>query len=220
MADDNRGLVAAGARLVWRRRGLLWWIFAVNFVLGAMGTLLMARELNRALKHSLAGEQLFRGFDLGMFYELVRLPEVKLLRFTTGSYGFAALFALFMLFVSGGILETYRQGRRRIATGDFFAASGAFFWRFVRLMLFSLVPFALLGNAYLGLETGFRLPRRQGGRRSSRLCHLAGWASSFLFCSRCLCGCGSTLPRCTPSPAMSAACSGALGGASPSRGGR
>lgn len=118
-----------------------------------MGTLLMARELNRALKHSLAGEQLFRGFDLGMFYELVRLPEVKLLRFTTGSYGFAALFALFMLFVSGGILETYRQGRRRIATGDFFAASGAFFWRFVRLMLFSLIPFALLGNAYLGLET-------------------------------------------------------------------
>jgi len=153
MEGDNRRLMAAGARLVWRRRGLLWWVFAVNFLLGVMGTFPMARELNRALRHSLEGEQLFKGFDLGMFYELVRLPEVELLRFTTSSYGFAALFALFMLFVSGGILETYRQGRRRISTGDFFAASGAFFWRFVRLMLFSLVPFALLGNAYLGLET-------------------------------------------------------------------
>src|SRR5271165_3183736 len=88
-----------------------------------------------------------------MFYELLRAPEINLLRYTTSSYLFAALFAVFMLFISGGILEVYRQDRRRIDTGDFFAASGAFFWRFVRLMLFSLVPFALLGNAYLGVET-------------------------------------------------------------------
>ena len=81
MADDNRGLVAAGAGLVWRRRSVLWWIFAVNIVLGALGTLPAARQLNRALRHTLAGEQLFKGFDLGMFYELQRLPEVNLLRF-------------------------------------------------------------------------------------------------------------------------------------------
>ena len=59
---------------------------------------------------------------------------------------------MFMLFVSGGILETYRQGRRRISVGDFFAVSGAFFWRFVRLTLFSLVPFALLREAYFEVE--------------------------------------------------------------------
>jgi hypothetical protein len=153
MAGNNRGLLAAGASLVWRRRSVLWWIFAVNTGLGALGTLPVARQLNRTLGHTLAGKQLFNGFDLGMFYELVRLPEVNLFRFATSSYAFAALFALFMLFVSGGILETYLQGRRRISTGDFFTASGAFFWRFVRLMLFSLVPFALLGNAYLGVET-------------------------------------------------------------------
>ena len=153
MADDNRGLLAEGAGLVWRRRSVLWWVFAVNLVLGAMGTLPAARQLNRALRHSLAGEQLFKGFDLGMFYELTRLPEVNLYRFTTGSYAFAALFAIFMLFVSGGILETYRQGRRRISAGDFFAASGDFFWRFVRLMVLSFVPFGLIGAAYFDVET-------------------------------------------------------------------
>ena len=152
MADDNRGLLAEGAGLVWRRRSVLWWVFAVNIVLGAMGTLPAARQLNRTLRHSLAGEQLFKGFDLGMFYELTRLPEVNLYRFTTGSYAFAALFAIFMLFVSGGILEVYRQGRRRISTGDFFSASGDFFWRFVRLMLLSLVPFGLIGAAYFDVE--------------------------------------------------------------------
>ncbi len=152
MADARKGFVTAGASLLWRRRSLLWWVFAVNLALGGLGTLPAARQLKHALEHRLAGEQLFKGFDLGMFYELLRVPEVNLLRFTTSSYLFAALFAICMLFISGGILEVYRQDRRRIDTRDFFAASGAFFWRFARLMLFSLVPFALLGNAYLGVE--------------------------------------------------------------------
>ena len=152
MPADQKGFVAAGASLVWRRMGVLWWVFAVNIALGAAGTLPVALHLNKVLHHTLAGEQLFKGFDLGMFYELMRVPEVNLFRFTTSSYAFAALFAVFMLFISGGILEVYRQDRR-LNTGEFFAASGGFFWRFVRLMLFSLVPFALLYNAYLGVET-------------------------------------------------------------------
>jgi hypothetical protein len=151
MTDERKGLVAAGASLVWRRQSVLWWVFAVNIVLGALGTLPAALQLKRVLGHSLAGEQLIKGFDLGMFYELVRVPEVSLLRFTTASYMFAGLFALFMLFVNGGILQGFRQDRP-LSTSDFFAASGLFFWRFVRLALFSLVPFALLGNAYLAVE--------------------------------------------------------------------
>jgi len=151
ITDDCKGLVAAGASLVWHRRGILWWVFGVNIALGALGTLPAARQLKYSLGHRLAGEQLFKGFDLGMFYELMRVPDVSLSRFATASYLFAALFALFMLFVSGGILQEYRQDRK-LSTGDFFGASGSFFWRFVRLTLFSLVPFALLGNTYLGIE--------------------------------------------------------------------
>ncbi len=151
VANAKQGLVAAGAGLVWRRRGVLWWVFGVNVALGALGTIPAAMQLNKALHHTLAGEQLVKGFDLGMFYELLRVPEVNLFRFTTGSYVFAFLFALFMLFVSGGILEVYRQDRR-LDTGDFFAASGAFFWRFVRLALFSLVPFVFIGSLYQQIE--------------------------------------------------------------------
>src|SRR5271157_2020287 len=132
VANGKQGLVAAGASLVWRRRGILWWVFAVNILLGVLGILPAAMQLNKALHHTLAGEQLVKGFDLGMFYELQHLPEVSLQRFRTSSYAFAALFAVFMLFISGGILEVYRQDRRRVDTGDFFATSGAFFWRFVR----------------------------------------------------------------------------------------
>ena len=140
MADNEKGVVAAGFGLLWRRQGILWWVFAVNFVCGALGTIPAMLALHRTLAHSLAGQPLSKGFDVGMFVELLRLPNVSLMHSSTTSYIFAFVFFLFMLFVSGGILETYHQDRK-LTTGDFFAASGAVFWRFVRLMLLSLVPF-------------------------------------------------------------------------------
>ncbi len=147
MANNSKGLLTSGFHLLWRRRRILWWVFAVNFVCGAMGTLPAAISLNRALHHTLAGQPLAKGFNLGMFIELLRLPEVSLMRASTTSYIFAFLFFLFMLFVSGGILEAYRDDRT-LSTSEFFAASGAFFWRFVRLLLLSLVPFAFLWTMY------------------------------------------------------------------------
>ncbi len=151
MADNEKASVGAGFSLLWRRQGVLWWLFVVNFLCGAMGTVAAVKTLRHALGHSLAGQPLTKGFDLGMFIELLRLPDVSLMRSSTTSYLFAFVFFLFMLFVSGGILETYRQDRR-LNTGEFFAASGAFFWRFVRLMLLSIVPFAIAGSIYQSLD--------------------------------------------------------------------
>ncbi len=151
MADENKGLVAAGASLVWRRQRVLWWVYAVNLVLGLLGAAGAHSQLDKLLKFSLAGEGLTKGFDFGMFLELVARPEANLLRSAGSSVLFACLFPLFMIFVTGGILEVYRQDRRFTA-GDFFAASGVFFWRFVRLALFSLVPFGILFGILSGVN--------------------------------------------------------------------
>ena len=32
MADERKGVVAAGFSLLWRRQGVLWWMFVVNLV--------------------------------------------------------------------------------------------------------------------------------------------------------------------------------------------
>ena len=153
MADDsNKGLVAAGAGLVWRRQRILWWVYVVNLVLGGLGAAGAARILSEYLGHSLAGEQLVNRFDLGMFAELITRPEVSLMRTSGSSVVFAALFALFMLFIGGGILEVYRQDRK-LSSEEFFAASGAFFWRFFRLMLLSLIPFGILQGINGGISS-------------------------------------------------------------------
>ncbi|MFZ0313100.1 MAG: hypothetical protein WAL85_10380 [Candidatus Korobacteraceae bacterium] len=151
MADDQKGPVAAGFSLLWRRQGVLWWVFVVNAVCGALGTVPAAMRTGHALAHGLAGQKLTNGFDLGMLIELFRVPDVNLMRYSTSSYIFAGLFFLFMILVTGGILETYRQDRR-LDTGEFFAASGAYFWRFVRLMLLSIIPFVIVGMIYQGLS--------------------------------------------------------------------
>jgi len=151
MDDHDKGLVAAGAALVWRRQRVLWWVYVVNLALGLLGTAGARTQLEHLLKHSLAGESLSKGFDLGMFFELVNVPDANLMRSMRSSLLFVLLFPLFMLFVTGGILSVYREDRRFTA-GDFFAASGAFFWRFVRLALFSLIPFGILGAAYSGVR--------------------------------------------------------------------
>jgi hypothetical protein len=151
MADEQKGPIAAGFSLLLRRQGILWWVFVVNFVCGALGSAPAIQQLHRVLHRTLAGQKLSQGFDLGMFVELLRVPDADIMRSATASYVLAGLFFLFMLFVSGGILEVYRQDRR-LTTGDFFAASGAFFWRFVRLMLLSIIPFAIVGSIYQGLD--------------------------------------------------------------------
>jgi hypothetical protein len=119
----------------------------VNLVLGAIGAHEAAHSLNQALGHSLAGKPLYERFDFAMFLELVDRPQVNLLNSHGLSLISSVLFFLFMLFVAGGIVAVYFEDRK-FTTGEFFAASGGYFWRFVRLMLFSLVPLAVLGFLY------------------------------------------------------------------------
>ncbi len=151
MADERKGVVAAGFGLLWRRQGVLWWVFIVSLVLGGLGALPATSNIGQELNHSLAGQRLTTRFDLGMYFELVRLPHVDITRYRPAIGVSVFLFFLFMLFVTGGILETYRQDRR-LNTGEFFAASGAFFWRFVRLLLLSIIPFVIVGMIYQGLS--------------------------------------------------------------------
>jgi hypothetical protein len=160
MTHDQKGATGAGFRLLWRRQGVLWWIFVVNLICGALGTVPAMLALHRALEHSLAGQPLTHRFDLGMLAELFRLPDVSLWRFSTNSYLFAFVFMVFMLFVTGGVLETYRADRR-LTTGEFFTASGAFFWPFVRLLLISIIPFVSVSVIYSALS---KLADRVGDR--------------------------------------------------------
>ena len=137
---------SAGFGLLFRRQYLLWWVFAVNFVLAAMATLPAAASMAGVMGHSLYSNRLVTGFDVSVLIELLMRPQVH--GGTTLTL-FPLIFFFFMLLAEGGILLSYRQDRR-LGAGEFFGAGGKFFWRFVRLavcLLVLLIPVFFAWNA-------------------------------------------------------------------------
>jgi hypothetical protein len=146
MAAQNSGFFLAGAGLVWRRQRVLWFIFAVNLILGFFSIRGLASRTGDMLNHSLASDRLVHGFDLAAIGGIAQQPGVSPLDVSATALAYSLVFFAFMLFITGGILEAYRRDSR-MTTAEFFESSGAFLWRFVRLVIFlllCLIPIAIL----------------------------------------------------------------------------
>ena len=147
--SNSKGMVRTGASLVWRHQRVLWWVFAVNFILALLGAGAARRMFGNMLDHSLASSDITGWFNVTRYIELLSQPEVSFQTVATASYVTQLIFFIFMLFVLGGILVVYREDRK-ISTAEFFENSGLYFWRFVRLTLLSLIPFGVCFAIYQG----------------------------------------------------------------------
>jgi hypothetical protein len=146
VSDPNKSPFVAGLGLVCRRQSVLWWIFAVNFVLACMGAGTFARQVSPVLDHSLESQALVHGFNPIVLTALLMEPH--------GAHGAGTasaclilVFFVFMLFVEGGLLEVYRLDRR-LTKSEFFEASGRFFCRFVRLLIMLLIVLIPVGIVF------------------------------------------------------------------------
>src|SRR5258707_9982628 len=137
------GPIRDGFFLVWRHQRLVWWIFFVNLVLGFFASLAPGAVLHSVLDKSLYTEQMSKHFDATVFAELLTKPEVSTLPWMTGSLAAGVIFLFYMLFISGGVLAIYHQDRK-LTGGQFFESCGDFFWRMVRLLFWSIIPFAMV----------------------------------------------------------------------------
>jgi hypothetical protein len=95
------------------------------------------------LDKSLYSEEMSKHFDAAVFLELLMKPEVSTAPWMAGSLAAGLIFLFYMLFISGGVLATYHQDRK-LTGGQFFESCGEFFWRMVRLLLWSIIPFAIV----------------------------------------------------------------------------
>ena len=136
------GIVSESWRVTWGHRRLIYWVFLVSLIFAWISSRGINREISRVLDTSLASQDLVNGFDLSRFVELTKSPEVNFTDSTPIAVTLSFVFLVYMLFITGGVLQTYREDRR-LSLGDFFEACGHNFWRFVRLMLWSLIPFAI-----------------------------------------------------------------------------
>lgn len=91
-------------------------------------------KLDGVTDHSLQAQRLSDMFDVGSFSALSSNPEVKLFEVAGVSIWFSLVFFGIVFFLTGGILEAYRSGRK-LTTREFFEACGSYFWRWVRLFI-------------------------------------------------------------------------------------
>ncbi len=141
-----------GFFLVWRQQRLVWWIFFVNLVLGLLAGLIPRAVLHTTLDQSLYSQQLSKGFDASVFLELLSKPEISATPWTAGSVIVGIIFLFYMLFLSGGILSAFHLDRR-FTRGQFFEFCGDFFWRMVRLLLCSIIPFGIVFGLFSAVNT-------------------------------------------------------------------
>src|SRR5664279_2570268 len=141
-----------GFSLVWRHQRLVWWIFVVNLFLGFFAFLGPHLGLHSVLGKSMYSRQLSQRFDASVFLELLARPDISLSPAIAGSAVLSIVFFFYVLFLSGGILSTYTYDRK-LTNNDFFGACGRFFWRMFRLLLCSLIPFAIAFAAVARVQT-------------------------------------------------------------------
>jgi hypothetical protein len=132
-----------GFSLVWHHQRLVWWIFFVSLLLGFLASIAPLLAVHATLDKSLYSRHLSQGFDVTVFMEMLAKPEVSLSSALAGSAVISFIFLFYMLFLSGGILSVY-VGDRKLSRGEFFASCGTFFWRMFRLLLCSIIPFAVV----------------------------------------------------------------------------
>lgn len=142
---NQHGLLSEGFQRVWRYQRVLWFLFFINLALGHFSAGPIVHKLD-GLNHSLYAQRLVDRFDYGAFSSLASDPEVKLFEATGSPVSWSIAFFVIMLFLTGGILEAYRSGRK-LTTREFFEACGSYFWRWVRLLILMalvLVPLGVL----------------------------------------------------------------------------
>jgi hypothetical protein len=139
-----------GAALLWRWQRLVWWMFAVTLIFGFLSTQGMVDRASGTLNHSLASRRLVDGWDLSALMELGQLQNSPIEFQGPTVIHFSIVFAIFTLFVTGGILATYVRAEKP-QTASFFEASGHYFWRFVRLLIYFAIILLPIGAIGVGI---------------------------------------------------------------------
>src|SRR6266568_1570423 len=145
------GTTRSAAGLVWGHQRLVWWVFVMNLVLAWLASLPARVTLSAVLDHSLESARLVTGFDVTSFALLMERPDVSMKAAMPTAVGAVLVFLVYLLFIDGGVVAVFLEDRK-MNRSEFFENSGLFFWRMVRLALYSLIPFGLLAAAHGGIH--------------------------------------------------------------------
>src|SRR5580765_6238262 len=92
----NKSLLSSGFGKVTHNKRYIFWFWLLNLTLAEFGTAAFRRNVHAILDHTLLAERLLKGFDAGVFGELLFKPELGSLNSMTAP----ALYFGFTFFVA------------------------------------------------------------------------------------------------------------------------
>jgi len=145
-AMNDKNLLGSGFSRMMHNKRYIGWFWLLNLTLAEFGTAAFRRNAHAVLDHSLYAQGLVKGFDAGVFGELLFKPEFgSLSSMMYPALYFALLFLLaHVLFLPGiftGYASTYRLPRE-----EFFRACGRNLWRFIRILFVAAVVMGILAG--------------------------------------------------------------------------
>jgi hypothetical protein len=140
---QQRSIFTGGFTTMLRHWPALVWTYVFNIGLAFLFTLPFHNQMSSLTSNSLASQRLIGGFDVGVAANVVGHISINQGSAAPASYLSIAVFVLIYFLLVPGTLFCYQTGApARLST--LFQAGIAFFWRFVRVTLISLVAFAIV----------------------------------------------------------------------------
>jgi len=177
----NKGLLSSGLARVTHNKRYIVWFWLLNLALAWFGTSAFRQSAHAILDRSLHSEALIKGFDVGVFVDLLAKPDFG----STQSMAVPAICSAFIFFLAtalflpgmfSGFASTYRLPRE-----EFFRACGRNLWRFIRIMVIAGILMLVL-TVVLFTANG-ALANKAGESTNEKLpfeLRMAGFAVIFL----------------------------------------
>src|ERR1700739_3932286 len=149
---DKKGLLGSSFRIVARNKRYIFWFWLLSVLLAGFGTAGFRESAHALLDRSLYAQKLTRGFDLGVYIELLLRPELG----TMNSMNFPALYFAFLFLIATalflpGIFSSYAS-TYRLPREDFFRACGRNLWRFIRIMIIAGIVMGIFAGILFGIN--------------------------------------------------------------------
>lgn len=135
---QRQSAMGAGWRLLTRRKAVVGWIYLANLLVGLLAAGAAGSALGVVLNQSLEADRLVNGFDLAVLIEALSRPQFVAAPAAFASIVLVVLNALLMFFITPGVAAEFLADSP-LGAEEFFASCGRFFWRFVRLTLWTLL---------------------------------------------------------------------------------
>jgi len=150
--SEKKGLLSGGYEKVVRNKRYIFWIWLLNLTLAEFGVAAFRNQAHAVLDKSLYSGGLVRGFDLGVFIEMLVRPEFgPTMASTMPAVYFACLFFVFTVLFLPGVFLGYASNYR-LPRDEFFRACGRNLWRFIRLLIVAGIVMGIVAGALFGIR--------------------------------------------------------------------